>query len=106
MKTEWKVPMQSLRALFSPTIVPILSFISAAAFFVKVNASILSGEQPFASAYAILPVRTLVLPAPAPATISTGPSMLVTALSWASSRPAVNAPILFSIMKRNYEKNG
>ena len=51
-------------------------------------------------------VRTLVLPAPAPATISTGPSMLVTALSWASSRPAVNAPILFSIMKRNYEKNG
>ena len=47
MKTEWKVPMTSLRALAFPTMRAILSFISAAAFLVKVRASISEGSAPW-----------------------------------------------------------
>ena len=49
MKTEWKVPIQSLRAALSPTIIAILSFISEAAFLVKVKARMREGSPPPAS---------------------------------------------------------
>ena len=75
MKTEWKVPMKSLRAFRSPTIMEILSFISPAAFFVNVRASMLSEGTPFSSRRAIPLVSTRVYPEPAPATIRTGPSV-------------------------------
>ena len=47
MKTEWKVPIQMRRALRSPTIWPMRSFISPAAFLVKVRARIREGSVPF-----------------------------------------------------------
>jgi len=43
---EWKVPIKSLLAFRSPTITAILSFISVAAFFVKVRAIIRAGSHP------------------------------------------------------------
>ena len=79
MKMEWKVPIQIQRALFSPTRVAMRLFISFAAFLVKVSARISEGAAPQAIALAILQVRTRVFPAPAPAMMRHGPSMLRTA---------------------------
>ena len=47
MKTEWKVPIQMRRAFRSPTIPAMRSFISVAAFLVKVRARIRDGSVPF-----------------------------------------------------------
>ena len=47
MKTEWKVPIQMRRAWRSPTMRAMRSFISPAAFFVKVRERIRSGAIPF-----------------------------------------------------------
>ena len=94
--------MYSLRALLSPTIRAIRSFISDAAFLVKVNARILAGSQSFCSRiYAILLVKTLVLPDPAPATISTGPSTQLTAAFCSLFSPS-KILLLFSIIKIIY----
>ena len=79
MNTEWKVPMYSLLAFLSPTMSAILSFISEAAFLVNVNARIRDGSHPFERIYAILLVKTLVFPDPAPATRRPGPSTQLTA---------------------------
>ena len=59
----------------------ILSRISLAAFFVKVRAMTVFGFAPWARMFAILQVRTLVFPLPAPAIISEGPSIHLTASS-------------------------
>ena len=47
MKTEWNVPIQMRRAFRSPTIPAMRSFISVAAFLVKVRARIRDGSVPF-----------------------------------------------------------
>ena len=105
MKTEWKVPMKRRLAFLSPTIRAILSFISEAAFLVNVRASILSGSQPFSSMYAILLVSTLVFPEPAPATISTGPSIQLTARLCSLFSPSNIVFALFSIMGANIRRS-
>ena len=76
---EWKVPIQIFRACRSPTIRAMRSFISPAAFLVKVSERIRSGGIPFSIRYAILEVSTRVFPEPAPATINIGPSIHSTA---------------------------
>ena len=59
---------------------PILFCISLAALLVKVTASISFGNAKFFSTiFAILDVRTFVLPEPAPATINSGPDVCKTA---------------------------
>ena len=97
--------MHSFQAIRPPTILAILSFISVAAFFVKVKASILDGSTPFDKAKAILLVKTLVFPDPAPATISTGPSISLTACLCSAFSPSKIAFSMFSIMARKYGKN-
>ena len=72
-----------------PSIVSTRSFISPAALFVKVIARISFARAPAAaSRCAIRWVRTRVLPEPAPATTSSGPSVVVTASRWAGFRSA------------------
>jgi len=104
-KTAWKVPMTSLRAGLEPTMPAIRSFISPAAFLVKVRARTLDGSVPPLRIYAILLVRTLVFPEPAPATISTGPSVQLTAFLCSSFSPSRIVLTLSLITARNYEKN-
>ena len=66
-KIEWKVPITNFFENFSPINLAILSFISFAALFVKVRASIFSaGIFLIVNKYIILYVNTLVLPEPAP----------------------------------------
>ena len=62
-----------------PTRESILSFISFAALFVNVIAIIFQGLTPFSIRLATLTVRAPVFPLPAPASISTGPSVVSTA---------------------------
>ena len=65
------------------------STISSAARSVKVRARISDGFARFSAiSQAILRVMTVVLPVPAPATISSGPSPCVTALRWRAVRSA------------------
>ena len=90
------MPIQSHLALAWPTERAILSFISAAALFVKVSANISLGAAPFSIILAILQVRTLVFPDPAPAIIKEGPSMPLTAASCALFNPS---KILFIILQ-------
>ena len=82
---EWKVlahtPAQA------PSSREMRSFISAAALFVKVIASILCGGTPFWTSAQMRAVSTRVLPLPAPAMTSTAPSVSRTAASWLSFRP-------------------
>ena len=80
--------MHSFQATFPPTMPAILSFISLAAFLVKVNAMTLEGSPPLARIHAILLVSTLVFPEPAPATISAGPSMSLTAFLCSAFSPS------------------
>ena len=106
MNTEWSVPIFSFLAFLSPTIRAILSFISVAAFFVKVKARIRSGSPPCSRMYAILLVRTLVLPEPAPATMSTGPSTQLTACLCSLFSPSNIASVFCSIMDAKISKIG
>ena len=97
MNIEWKVPITMRLALRPPTMREILSFISDAAFLVNVNAITLEGSTPFSRIQAILPVRTLVFPEPAPATMSTGPSVHSTAFLCSLFNPSETVLKLFSI---------
>ena len=84
---EWKVPIQGIAGSGS-TNPAIRAFISRAALLVKVTARI---SWPLAllvrSICAILVVRTRVLPVPAPASTSRGPSVDSTAWRCSSLRP-------------------
>jgi len=65
------------------------SVISSAARSVKVSARICDGRARFSAiSQAMRRVMTVVLPVPAPATISSGPSPCVTALRWRAVRSA------------------
>src|SRR5438477_447885 len=97
-QNEWKVEMTGLAMLSPPTSFSTRSPISAAALLVNVIAKIDSGMTPLCSIkYAIRYVMTRVLPLPAPARISTGPSVVSTAsrccgLSWSRKDNAEVAP--------------
>ena len=77
---EWKVPSHGMPSTICPTMVPTRSFISRAALLVKVTARISFGRaRPVARMCAMRVVSTRVLPVPAPASTSTGPSSVSTA---------------------------
>ncbi len=85
-QAAWKVITQQARA-GGPTRSSTRSRISAAALFVKVIARISGGFAPTAaSRWAMRRVRTRVLPEPAPAITSSGPSVVSTASRCAGFR--------------------
>ncbi len=78
--SEWKVEMSGLASVACPSRVSTRSAISAAALLVKVTARIASGGTPFSwISQAMRLVITRVFPDPAPARISSGPSVASTA---------------------------
>ena len=80
--------IQIARAI-GPSVRSTRSFISPAALFVNVIARISFGFTPrAASRCATRWVRTRVLPEPAPAITSSGPSVVSTASRWAGFRSA------------------
>ena len=86
--SEWNVEIHMDRA-DSPTSSTIRSRISAAALFVNVMARISPRRaRPVASRWAMRCVSTLVLPEPAPATMSNGAPECSTAARWGSLRPS------------------
>ncbi len=101
IKMEWNVPARSLYVRLFPTAAAILSRISPAALLVNVSARISSGFTPWAIRFAILQVRTLVFPLPAPAMIRHGPSMFSTALACALFNPSKIASFFSSIAGQN-----
>src|SRR4051794_25667820 len=85
---EWNVDTHILRAT-GPTSAPTRVFISWAALLVNVMARISNGEMPsFWMRWAMRDVSTRVLPDPAPATTSRGPSTWVTASRWTGLSPS------------------
>ncbi len=80
---EWNVPPATFEHLSSRILDALLS-ISLAARLVKVSNSIDSGFIPDSTSFATLYTKVLVLPVPAPAITNTGPSVIATALYWAS----------------------
>ena len=86
---EWKVPSQGMPSTTWPTIAPTRSFISRAALLVKVTARISDGRaRPRLRMCAMRVVSTRVLPVPAPASTSTGPSSVSTAARCSGLRSA------------------
>ena len=78
---EWKVESCGLASVEPASSLSTRSPISAEALLVKVTARMESGATPFASIrYAMRCVMTRVLPEPAPARMSTGPSVASTAV--------------------------
>src|SRR3954469_14103730 len=91
MRTQaaWNVLTHILRAT-GPTRASTRWRISSAALLVKVMARMAKGLTPSSSIrWAMRWVRTLVLPEPAPATTSSGPSPWTTASSWSGLRPSI-----------------
>ena len=99
---EWKVPICIHRALRSPTREATLSFISPAAFRVNVRAMTSLGLQSPSSMCATLQVSTLVLPDPAPAMMSEGPSVQRTASFWALFSPSNRSVCEMFIIVQKY----
>ena len=88
---EWKVPSQGIPSTAPPTSAATRSFISRAALLVKVTDRISFGRAlPVTSRCAIRAVSARVLPVPAPASISTGPSSASTACRCAGFSPSRN----------------
>ena len=86
---EWKVPSQRSPSAEGPIRWVIRSRISRAALLVKVTASNSHGlARPVARIWASRVVSTRVLPVPAPASTSTGPSVVSTASRCSGFRPA------------------
>ena len=84
----WKVPLH-MPFGSSPSRRAIRSLISPAALLVNVTARIRDGSTPWCSIRrAMRVVSTRVLPEPAPARTSIGPSKCRTASRWAGFRPA------------------
>ncbi len=85
---EWKVPSQVMPSTTPPMRWPMRSFISRAALLVKVTASIWLGQALLvARIWASRVVSTRVLPVPAPASTSRGPSVDSTASRCSGFRP-------------------
>ena len=92
-KMEWKVPIHKLAALPCPTRVAIRFCISRAALLVNVSARIRYAGTPLLNKFAIRYVNTLVLPDPAPAITSVGPSVFTTASRWFSFNSLIKSTI-------------
>src|SRR5688572_24852513 len=73
------------------------SRISPAALFVNVTARTADGGTPRDKRYAMRAVITRVLPVPAPASTSSGPSVVVTASRWAGFRDWSRSPMLDTV---------
>ena len=86
MQSAWKVDIVTFFASAFSTMPARRSRISFAALFVKVTASTCAGSTPCASRYATRMVITRVFPVPAPARISSGPSVVRTAISCSGLR--------------------
>ena len=87
--TLWKVPSHGIDSIAPPEMALIRSFISRAALLVKVTARIWLGQaRRVAMIWARRAVSAAVLPVPAPASISTGPSVVRTASRCGGLRPA------------------
>src|SRR6187401_2505218 len=85
---EWNVETHIFSAT-GPTSAPTRDFISSAALLVNVIARISKGLTPWSwIRCAIRCVSTRVLPDPAPAMISSGPSTWVTASRWTGFSPS------------------
>jgi len=85
---EWKVPSHSPSAAW-PMSFSSRRRISAAALLVKVTATICDGQaRRVARMWLSRAISTLVLPVPAPARTSTGPSTASAAMRWTSFRSA------------------
>ena len=88
----WKVPSH-IPEMPSPTSSSMRVRISRAALFVKVTARISDGfALPVATRWAMRQVSTRVLPLPAPAKMSSGPSGASTARRCCSLRPSRRLP--------------
>src|SRR5918995_4607470 len=84
---EWKVDTHIFSAT-GPTSAATRDFISSAALLVNVMARISNGLTPWSRIrWAMRWVSTRVLPDPAPATTSSGPSACVTASDWTGLSP-------------------
>jgi hypothetical protein len=85
---EWKVPSHGMPSIAPPLMRLTRSFISRAALLVKVTARIWLGQaRRVAIRCARRAVSAAVLPVPAPARTSTGPSVVSTASRWGAFRP-------------------
>ena len=81
-----------MRSATGPTSAPTRCFISSAALLVKVMARTSNGLTPCSRMrWAMRWVRTRVLPEPAPATMSSGPPVWVTASRWTGLSPSSRA---------------
>ena len=86
----WKVPSQGMPSTAPPTSAPMRSFISRAALLVKVTARICEPRaRPVHRMWAMRVVSTRVLPVPAPASTSTGPSSASTAARCSGLRSSI-----------------
>ena len=86
---EWNVPSQGMPSTAPPTSWPMRCFISRAALLVKVTDRICEGNaRRVARIWAMRVVSTRVLPVPAPASTSTGPSSVSTASRCSGLSPA------------------
>src|SRR5436305_14364334 len=86
--TEWNVPSHGIPSMAPPLIRATRSFISRAALLVKVTLKIWLGHDlRVAIRCASRAVRAAVLPVPAPASTSTGPSVVSTACRCGGFRP-------------------
>ena len=86
---EWNVPSHVMPSTPGPINLPIRSRISRAALLVKVTARICDGQaRPEAKMWAMRVVRTRVLPVPAPARTSNGPSVCSTAARCSAFNPS------------------
>ena len=75
-QNEWNVAISGLRSVRPPSMLPTRSAISAEALFVNVTARMASAGTPLAMSCAIRNVIARVFPVPAPARMSTGPSVV------------------------------
>src|SRR4029077_7717333 len=81
---------------------PIRSFITAAALLVNVTARIARPGTPFSMRYAARYVITRVLPVPAPASTSSGPSVVSTASRWRSFNGSRSDVASGELLKREF----
>jgi len=86
--TEWKVPSHGMPSIAPPEMAATRSRIWRAALLVKVTARIWLGQAfRVAIKWASRAVSAAVLPVPAPASTSTGPSVDRTASRWGGFNP-------------------
>ena len=102
-QNEWNVLSQTSLAA-SPIMRSTRSRISVAALLVNVMARMLYGATPCARRFAMRQVRTFVLPEPAPAMMSSGPSVCATAFFCAGFKPLKISKISSNLFLSPYHR--